>query len=33
MLKTPTHRIATHPGALLMEQIEDLGFERQPGGA
>ena len=26
MLKTPTHRIATHPGVLLMEQIEGLGL-------
>ena len=26
MLKTPTHRIATHPGTLLIEQIEDMGL-------
>ena len=26
MLKAPTHRIATHPGALLIEQIEDMGL-------
>ena len=25
-LKTPTHRIATHPGTLLIEQIEDMGL-------
>lgn len=26
MLKAPTHRIATHPGALLMEQIEEMAL-------
>lgn len=26
MLKSPTHRIATHPGVLLMEQIEETGL-------
>ena len=26
MLKAPTHRIATHLGALLMEQIEDMAL-------
>ena len=24
MLQAPTQRIATHPSALLMEQIEDI---------
>ncbi len=26
MTQTPTHRIATHPGALLLEQIQDIGL-------
>ena len=26
MTAAPTHRIATHPGALLMEQIREMGL-------
>ncbi len=26
MASTPTHRITTHPGALLLEQIQDCGL-------
>ena len=26
MVSLPTHRITTHPGALLREQIEELGL-------
>lgn len=26
MTAAPTHRIATHPGALLMEQIKEMGL-------
>ncbi len=25
-MKTPTNRIATHPGALLLEQIQEMGL-------
>ena len=26
MMKVPTNRIATHPGAFLLEQIEEMGL-------
>ena len=26
MMHTPSHRATTHPGALLLEQIQDLGL-------
>ena len=26
MINVPTNRIATHPGALLLEQIKDMGL-------
>ncbi len=29
MAAMPAHRIATHPGALLREQIEDMGLSVQ----